>query len=91
LFSAGAAPELTELFLMRPGEGRAKHRRLTELALGARSADVLRMVIWRGMSLTSIGVALGLAVALALTRVLISVQATRHFESRKKETYSRRY
>ena len=31
---------------------------------------MLRMLIWRGMSLTLIGVALGLAAALALTRVM---------------------
>jgi putative ABC transport system permease protein len=50
------------------------------MALGAQARDVLRMAIWRVMSLTLIGVALGLAGALALTRVmqnlLFNVSAT---------------
>jgi putative ABC transport system permease protein len=50
------------------------------MALGARGADVLRMVVWRGMRLTLAGVALGVAASLALTRVmknlLFNVSAT---------------
>jgi predicted permease len=43
------------------------------MALGAQSGDVLRMVIGHGMRLTMIGVALGLAAALGLTRALESL------------------
>src|SRR5262249_32484063 len=40
------------------------------IALGAGASDVMRMVVWRGMRLALTGVALGLAGALALTRVM---------------------
>jgi putative ABC transport system permease protein len=50
------------------------------MALGAQVGNVLRMVIWRAMRLTLVGVALGLAAALTLTRVmkglLFNVSAT---------------
>ena len=40
------------------------------MALGARGSDVLRMVLAHGMRLTSIGLALGLAGSLVVTRLL---------------------
>jgi putative ABC transport system permease protein len=43
------------------------------VALGAQSADVLRLVIRRGLGLTLWGVALGLVAALALTRLMNSL------------------
>jgi putative ABC transport system permease protein len=42
------------------------------MALGARPAQVLRLVLGRGMSMTLLGLAIGLAGALALTRLLQS-------------------
>ncbi|HEX5083027.1 MAG TPA: FtsX-like permease family protein, partial [Blastocatellia bacterium] len=40
------------------------------MALGAQARDVLRMVVWRGMRLTLIGLGVGLGAALALTQVM---------------------
>jgi ABC-type antimicrobial peptide transport system permease subunit len=43
------------------------------MALGAQKRDVLRLVVNRGMGLTMIGVGVGVAGALALTRFLSSL------------------
>jgi len=43
------------------------------MALGAGTADVLRLVLWRGLALTLPGVAIGLTAALALTRLMQSL------------------
>ena len=43
------------------------------MALGAEASNVLLLVIWHGMRLTLIGVALGLGAALALTRVMTNM------------------
>ena len=43
------------------------------MALGAQRADVLRMVLRQGLRVTSLGVAIGLALAFAVTRLLSSL------------------
>jgi putative ABC transport system permease protein len=43
------------------------------LALGGRPRDVLRLIVGQGMQVVSTGVVIGLAVALALTRLMVSL------------------
>jgi ABC-type antimicrobial peptide transport system permease subunit len=43
------------------------------IALGAKRSDVLRMVLGDGMKMTLIGVGIGLAAALGLTRLMASL------------------
>jgi len=43
------------------------------LALGARPADVLRMIVSRGLGLTAVGIAIGAVLALALGRFMAGV------------------
>lgn len=43
------------------------------IALGARPRDIVRMVVGHGLALTLVGIALGAAFALALTRVMTSL------------------
>jgi ABC-type antimicrobial peptide transport system permease subunit len=42
------------------------------MALGARAAEVRRMVLWRGLRLVIVGFAVGLALSIAANRILVS-------------------
>jgi putative ABC transport system permease protein len=43
------------------------------MALGARAADVLRMLLAHGMTLTGLGIAIGVVAALGTTRVIAAL------------------
>jgi ABC-type antimicrobial peptide transport system permease subunit len=49
------------------------------LALGARSPEVQRMVLWQGLRMTAIGCAIGLALALPLPKLFESMFFDLHF------------
>jgi putative ABC transport system permease protein len=43
------------------------------LALGAKPGEVLRLIVWHGLKLTLLGIAIGLAGSLALTRLIVGL------------------
>lgn len=43
------------------------------MALGARSSEVLRMIVWHGLKLILLGITIGLAGSLALTRLIAGI------------------
>jgi putative ABC transport system permease protein len=51
---------------------RRQHEIGVRLAFGARARDVIKIILWQGMSLTSIGIVIGLVLAVALSRLLTS-------------------
>jgi len=53
--------------------GQRTHEIGIRMALGARSPDVLRMVLWEGMKMTAMGGAIGLVMALPLPRIFDAI------------------
>ena len=59
--------------LLSYGVAQRQHEIGIRLALGARAADVIGLIVWEGMALALLGLALGLAAALGLTRLMASL------------------
>ena len=53
--------------------GQRTHEIGIRMALGARSPDVLRLILWEGMKMTAIGTAIGLAMALPLPKIFDAI------------------
>jgi predicted permease len=53
--------------------GQRTHEIGIRMALGARSPDVLRMVLWEGTKMTAIGAAIGLVMALPLPKIFDAI------------------
>jgi putative ABC transport system permease protein len=52
---------------------RRQHEMGVRLALGAQAKDVIKVVLWQGMSLTGLGIVIGLVLAVASSRFLTSL------------------
>jgi len=52
---------------------RRQHEMGVRLALGAQARDVVKTVLWQGMSLTGLGIVIGLVLAVGLARLLTSL------------------
>ena len=61
--------------------GQRTHEIGIRMALGAKSPDVLRMVLWQGLKLTIIGMAVGVVLALPLPKLFSSMLYDVHIDA----------
>ena len=59
--------------VMAHAVARRTHEIGIRMAIGARAADVLGMIVWRGVALAALGTVIGLLASLGLTRLLASL------------------